>query len=90
MDYGIYISGEVGFNSIMGNVTVCDYPNCNEVTTKYYVKGEDAEFYEMYEVSHWDKLKNRSWYTDRVMIIGFCDEHKNLSSVTTNIGENNE
>jgi len=61
--------------SIVGNVTTCDYSGCNEITTKHYIKGEDPEFYEMYEKSHWFKHKDRPWYKDRVLIIGFCDNH---------------
>ena len=79
MDHGINISG-ADFNSFVGCITTCDYPDCHAITTKYYVKGEDSEFSEMYEKSFYPK---DAWYKERVIIIGFCDEHKNLFSTQT-------
>jgi len=76
MSYGINLSNEGGFNSVVGCVTTCDHPDCHAIATKYYIKGEDTEFFEMYEKTIYPKV---TWIKGRVLIIGFCDEHKQPS-----------
>ena len=69
------ISLEVGSTmmSFIGCRSVCSVPKCDGIATKYYVRGEDPEFEEMYERSYYAKLE--SWIRDRVYILGFCDNH---------------
>lgn len=70
-EYGFYIGEK---NAVFTNcVSVCSYPSCHEVSTHYYIRGHSAEFWDMYEKSVYAKLE--SWVRDRVVVLGFCDNH---------------
>ena len=58
-----------------GCVTVCDFLGCSDITTRFYVRGEDPAFWDMYERSQWSKDE---WYQDRIFILGFCESHGSM------------
>ena len=76
---GINLETGSNYCSFIGCVTICDFPGCDEITTKHYIRGEDPEFWDMFEKSRWPK---DDWYQDRIFILGFCDSHSSGGTQT--------